>query len=64
MSLVVVAIAIALNAPLDVYKRQNDSLLEIPPLILTVQRAELRKFNDMMQYNRNSDWAVVTWEIK
>ncbi|BAU66759.1 hypothetical protein STA3757_41650 [Stanieria sp. NIES-3757] len=48
----------------QVISQLNDSLLEIPPLILTVQRAELRKFNDMMQYNRNSDWAVVTWEIK
>ncbi len=48
----------------QVISQLNDSLLEIPSLILTVQRAELRKFDNMMQYNRDSDWAVVTWENK
>ncbi|AFZ35561.1 hypothetical protein Sta7437_2009 [Stanieria cyanosphaera PCC 7437] len=48
----------------QVISQLNDSLLEIPPLIMTVQRAELRKFEDMMQYNRDSDWALVTWENK
>lgn len=40
----------------------NDSLLETPPLVLTVHRAELRQFKNMMEYERQSDWAVVTWE--
>lgn len=39
----------------------NDSLLDLPPLILKVQKAELRKFENMMQYDRESDWATITW---
>ena len=37
----------------------NDRLVEKELPEFTIDRAELRKFEDMVQYNRQSDWAVV-----
>ena len=37
----------------------NDRLVESQLPEFTIERAELRKFEDMVQYNREPDWAVV-----
>ncbi len=37
----------------------NDRLVESELPEFTVKEAQLRKFEDMIQYNRESDWAVV-----
>ena len=37
----------------------NDRLVESELPEFTIDRAELRKFEDMVRYNRESDWAVV-----
>ena len=39
----------------------NDRLVESQLPELKVKRAELRKFEDMVQYNREADWAVVNF---
>jgi hypothetical protein len=40
----------------------NDQLLDIQPEVFLIERAELRKFDNMMRYYRESDWSVVTWK--
>lgn len=40
----------------------NDSLLTNQSSVLTVNRAELRKFDTMFDYYREPDWATLTWE--
>ena len=37
----------------------NDRMVESQLPEFTINRAELRKFEDMVQYNRQPDWAVV-----
>jgi len=37
----------------------NDRMVESQLPEFTINRAELRKFEDMVEYNRQSDWAVV-----
>ena len=37
----------------------NDRLVERDLPVLTVEEAQLRKFEDMIQYNRQPDWATV-----
>ena len=37
----------------------NDRLVERDLPVLTVEEAQLRKFEDMIQYNREPDWATV-----
>ncbi|NES81935.1 MAG: DUF1868 domain-containing protein [Moorea sp. SIO2B7] len=37
----------------------NDKWLEIEPPLLTIKKAELRKFDDMMHYYRQPDWPVL-----
>lgn len=39
----------------------NDRLVESQLPELKLKRAELRKFEDMIQYNREADWAVVNF---
>ena len=38
----------------------GDRLLEGEPTIITVRRAELRKFDDMLNYHRQADWAAIS----
>lgn len=40
----------------------NDSLLAKEAPILTIERAELRKFDTMFDYYRQPDWATFTWQ--
>jgi hypothetical protein len=40
----------------------SDRLLESDPTIITVNRAELRKFENMLNYYRQSDWVAISWE--
>lgn len=40
----------------------NDSLLAVESPVFTVHRAELRKFDTMVDYYREPDWAILTWE--
>ena len=39
----------------------NDRLVESQLPEFTIKQAQLRKFEDMIQYNRESDWAVVNF---
>lgn len=39
----------------------NDYLVESELPKFTIKQAELRRFEDMIQYNRESDWAVVNF---
>ncbi|MEL6495017.1 MAG: DUF1868 domain-containing protein [Cyanobacteria bacterium J06623_7] len=39
----------------------NDRLVESQLAKFTIRQAQLRKFEDMIQYNRESDWAVVNF---
>jgi hypothetical protein len=39
----------------------NDRLVESELPEFTLKQAELRKFEDMIHYNRESDWAVVNF---
>lgn len=41
----------------------NDRLVESELPVLTIQEAQLRKFEDMIQYNRQPDWAKVEFGI-
>ena len=40
----------------------NDHLVEREVPKFTIKQAELRKFEDMVQYKRESDWAVVNFD--
>ncbi|AFZ49593.1 hypothetical protein [Dactylococcopsis salina] len=42
----------------------NDQWLEIDPKILTVDRAELRKFSDMTSFTRDADFPVINFREK
>jgi len=44
---------------LDTLAKLNDSWLEIEPPVFTIHRAELRKFKDMLHYEREINWPVV-----
>lgn len=37
----------------------NDHWLESEPQVLTIEQAQLRKFNDMTRFERESDWPIV-----
>ena len=39
----------------------NDRLLESELPVFTIKEAQLRKFEDMISYNREADWATVTF---
>jgi hypothetical protein len=39
----------------------NDQCLETEPQFLQIKQAELRKFDDMMSYDRESDWPVLNF---
>lgn len=39
----------------------NDRLIETQPPIFTVERAELRKFDSMINYYRQSDWGTISF---
>ncbi len=40
----------------------NDRLIERELPKFTIKQAELRKFEDMVQYSREADWAIVNFE--
>jgi hypothetical protein len=40
----------------------SDRLLEGEPTIITVNRGELRKFDNMVNYHRQPDWTSISWE--
>jgi len=42
--------------------QMNDHLVEREVPKFTIKQAELRKFEDMVQYKRESDWAVVNFD--
>ena len=37
----------------------NDRLLESELPVLKIKKAQLRKFENMIEYNRQPDWATV-----
>jgi hypothetical protein len=39
----------------------SEQWLQYEPNALAIERVELRKFDDMMRYYREDDWAVVNW---
>ncbi|VEP15823.1 conserved hypothetical protein [Hyella patelloides LEGE 07179] len=39
----------------------SDRLLEGEPTLITVKRGELRKFDDMLNYHRQPDWAAISF---
>ncbi|MBR8828033.1 MAG: DUF1868 domain-containing protein [Gomphosphaeria aponina SAG 52.96 = DSM 107014] len=38
--------------------RLNDSWLETEPPVISIERAQIRKFTDMLNYEREGDWPV------
>lgn len=42
----------------------SDRLLETEPSIFNIERIELRKFDTMIDYYRESDWAILTMKVE
>ena len=41
----------------------NDRLIETQPPIFNIERVELRKFDSMINYYRESDWGTISFDI-